>query len=336
MRLDYLNLTCTDPSRNLAMEQHVFDALPRDRAYFMLWQNDNAIIIGKHQNTLAEINEPYVRAHGIRVVRRLSGGGAVYHDLGNLNFTFIMDAGDTAKLDFHLFCLPVVRTLEGFGVHAEVNGRNDITIEGRKFSGNSQYLREGRVMHHGTILFDSNLGVVADALRVDESKLRAKGIRSVRSRVTNVRPYLPAGVTLAEFRAALLQNILRETTGGEYVPTSTDEEAVDALCAERYGAYEWNYGASPECTLLRRARVEGCGTVEAYLTVERGTIARLAFRGDFFSIDEPEELAERFLGLRPEAEAFRAVLRGIDVSRYFVGMTGEALVSLLTGASDEA
>jgi len=143
MRLDYLDLTCTDPSRNLAMEQHVFDALPRDRAYFMLWQNDNAIIIGKHQNTLAEINEPYVRAHGIRVVRRLSGGGAVYHDLGNLNFTFITDAGDTAKLDFRLFCLPIVRTLEGFGVHAEVNGRNDITIDGKKFSGNSQYLRRG-------------------------------------------------------------------------------------------------------------------------------------------------------------------------------------------------
>ncbi|MBE6908816.1 MAG: lipoate--protein ligase [Ruminococcaceae bacterium] len=334
--MDYLDLTCTDPSRNLAMEQHVFDALPRDRAYFMLWQNDNAIIIGKHQNTLAEINEPYVRAHGIRVVRRLSGGGAVYHDLGNLNFTFITDAGDTAKLDFRLFCLPIVRTLEGFGVHAEVNGRNDITIDGKKFSGNSQYLRQGRVMHHGTILFDSDLSVVADALRVDESKLRAKGVRSVRSRVTNVRPYLPDGVTLAEFRAALLQNILRETPGSAYVPTPADEAAVDALCAERYGTYDWNYGASPECTLLRRARIEGCGTVEAYLTIERGVIVRLAFRGDFFSIDEPETLADRFLGLRLEPEQLRSALREVDVSRCFVGMTDEAFLSLLIGESEEA
>ncbi len=336
MELSYLDITCTDPSRNLAMEQHVFDDLPRDRTYLMLWQNDNAIIIGKHQNTLAEINEPYVRAHGIRVVRRLSGGGAVYHDLGNLNFTFITDAGDTAKLDFRLFCLPVVRTLERFGVRAEVNGRNDITIDGKKFSGNSQYLRQGRVMHHGTILFDSDLGVVADALRVDESKLRAKGVRSVRSRVTNVRPYLPDGVTLAEFRAALLQNILRETPGGAYVSTAEDDAVVERLCRERYANYDWNYGASPECTLLRRARIEGCGTVEAYFTVEHGIITKLAFRGDFFSIDEPETLAERFLGLRPEAEQFRAVLREADVSRCFVGMTDETFLSLLTGELEEA
>ncbi len=334
MELAYLDLACTDPSRNLAMEQHVFDALPRSRAYFMLWQNDNAIIIGKHQNTLAEINEAYVNAHGIRVVRRLSGGGAVYHDLGNLNFTFITDAGDTAKLDFSLFCRPVVRTLEQFGAHAEVNGRNDITIDGKKFSGNSQYLRQGRVMHHGTILFDSDLSVVSEALRVDEQKIRAKGIRSVRSRVTNIRPFLPEGCTLAEFRAALLQNVLRETPGSEYVPTAEDDAAVDALCAERYLSYDWNYGASPECTLLRRARVEGCGTVEAYLTVEHGAIAKLAFRGDFFSIDEPEALAERLTGVRLEEEALTEALRGTEVSRYFTGLTNEAFLALLTGALD--
>ena len=191
-------------------------------------------------------------------------------------------------------------------------------------------------MHHGTILFDSDLSVVADALRVDESKLRAKGVRSVRSRVTNVRPYLPDGVTLAEFRAALLQNILRETPGSAYVPTPADEAAVDALCAERYGTYDWNYGASPECTLLRRARIEGCGTVEAYLTIERGVIVRLAFRGDFFSIDEPETLADRFLGLRLEPEQLRSALREVDVSRCFVGMTDEAFLSLLIGESEEA
>ncbi len=330
MKLSYLDLTCTDPSRNLAMEQHVFDDLPRDRTWFMLWQNDNAIIIGKHQNTLAEINEPYVRARGIRVVRRLSGGGAVYHDLGNLNFTFITDAGDTAKLDFKLFCLPVVRALEQLGAHAEINGRNDITIDGKKFSGNSQYLREGRVMHHGTILFDSDLSVVSEALRVDESKLRAKGVRSVRSRVTNVSPFLP-GVTLAEFRAALLQNILRENPGDEYVLTAEDDAAVERLCTERYGTYDWNYGASPECTLLRRARIEGCGTIEAYFTVEHGVISQLAFRGDFFSIDEPETLAGRFLGLRPEKEQFAAVLQDVDVSRCFAGADNETFLALLSG-----
>ncbi len=331
MELSYLVLDGVDPARNLATEQYVFDALPRDRAYFMLWRNDNAIIIGKHQNTLAEINEPYVRAHGIRVVRRLSGGGAVYHDLGNLNFTFIMDAGDTSKLDFRLFCLPVVRTLEQLGIRAEVNGRNDIVIDGKKFSGNSQYLREGRVMHHGTILFDSDLSVVADALRVDESKIRAKGVKSVRSRVTNVRPLLPSDCTLSTFRETLLQNVLRETPGAPYDLTAEDLDAIEKLRAERYATYAWNYGASPECTLLRRARIEGCGTVEAYFAVEHGVIGSLAFRGDFFSIDEPEALAERFIGLRPEKEQFEAALRGVDASRCFVGMTNEAFLALLCG-----
>ena len=181
MKLSYLDLMTTDPSYNLAMEQHVFDCLPRDRMYFMLWQNDNAIIVGKYQNTIAEINEEAVRERGIRVVRRLSGGGAVYHDMGNLNFTFITDVGESNALDLKLFCEPVVRTLATLGVKAEVNGRNDITIDGKKFSGNSQYIRQGRVMHHGTIMFDSDLSVVSEALRVDPTKIQTKGIRSVRS-----------------------------------------------------------------------------------------------------------------------------------------------------------
>ena len=157
MKLSYLDLMTTDPSYNLAMEQYVFDCLPRDRMYFMLWQNDNAIIVGKYQNTIAEINEEAVRERGIRVVRRLSGGGAVYHDMGNLNFTFITDVGESNALDLKLFCEPVVRTLATLGVKAEVNGRNDITIDGKKFSGNSQYIRQGRVMHHGTIIFPYSL-----------------------------------------------------------------------------------------------------------------------------------------------------------------------------------
>lgn len=174
MKLSYLDLMTTDPSYNLAMEQHVFDCLPRDRMYFMLWQNDNAIIVGKYQNTIAEINEEAVRERGIRVVRRLSGGGAVYHDMGNLNFTFITDVGESNALDLKLFCEPVVRTLATLGVKAEVNGRNDITIDGKKFSGNSQYIRQGRVMHHGTIMFDSDLSVVSEALRVDRRRFRPR------------------------------------------------------------------------------------------------------------------------------------------------------------------
>lgn len=329
MFLSYLDLTTTDPAFNLAAEQYVFDALPRDRAWFMLWQNDNAIIVGKHQNTFAEINEPYVRAHGIRVVRRLSGGGAVYHDLGNLNYTFITD--DSGKLDFRAFCEPVVETLAELGVKAEISGRNDMTIDDRKFSGNAQYRREGRVMHHGTILFDSDLSVVGDALRVDEAKLQSKGVASVRSRVTNVRPCLPRDCSLAEFRAALLGHILARTPGKEYTFTDLDLTAIQEIKARRYDLYEWNYGASPVCTVCKRRRFEGVGTVEAYLTVEKGVIRDLQFRGDFFSTEDPAVLAGRFVGLRPVAEDCAAALQGVDVGRYCNGLSREHLMALLEG-----
>lgn len=329
MKLSYLDLTTTDPAHNLAMEQYVFDSLPRDRAYFMLWQNDNAIIIGKYQNTLAEINQPFVEQHGIRVVRRLSGGGAVYHDLGNLNFTFITDAGDARELDLKLFCLPVVRALERIGIHAEVNGRNDITIDGKKFSGNAQYLKNGRVMHHGTIMFDSDLSVVEQALRVDPSKIQAKGIKSVRSRVTNVRSYLPQDTSLLEFRSLLLESILSETPGEEYILSAQDLAAVEALREQRYAAWDWNYGASPICTLMKKQRFDGCGCIEVYLSVSKGLIDGVEFRGDFFSTSDLGELSEKLIGLRPEAATYAAALQNVDISRYFTGLSNEQFLLLL-------
>lgn len=332
MKLSYLDLTTTDPSYNLAMEQYVFDCLPRDRMYFMLWQNDNAIIVGKYQNTLSEINLEAVERRGIRVVRRLSGGGAVYHDMGNLNFTFITDAASGTALDMKLFCQPVVRTLAALGVHAEVNGRNDITIDGKKFSGNSQYLRQGRVMHHGTIMFNSDLSVVSEALQVDPTKFQTKGVRSVRSRVTNVADHLDRPVSLPEFRQILLENILRENPGQPYPLTPEDLAAVEKLREERYAAWDWNCGQSPACTVLRRRRVEGCGLVEAYISVDGGLISAIAFRGDFFSAVEPEELAPRFVGRTPDQAGFAAALEGVDVSRYFAGLQNDQLIEILCQA----
>ena len=329
MKLSYLDLMTTDPSYNLAMEQYVFDCLPRDRMYFMLWQNDNAIIVGKYQNTIAEINEETVRERGIRVVRRLSGGGAVYHDMGNLNFTFITDVGESNALDLKLFCEPVVRTLATLGVKAEVNGRNDITIDGKKFSGNSQYIRQGRVMHHGTIMFDSDLSVVSEALRVDPTKIQTKGIRSVRSRVTNVAEHLPEKVTLPEFRRILLENILKENPGEAYPLTQDDLAAVEKLRAERYATWDWNYGFSPVCTMLRRRRVDGCGMIEAYITVEHGKIAALSFKGDFFSAAEPDELAAHFVGCTPDRAGYEKALGDVDVSRYFAGLQKDELIDIL-------
>ena len=266
------------------------------------------------------------------MVRRLSGGGAVYHDMGNLNFTFITDAASGTALDMKLFCQPVVRTLAALGVHAEVNGRNDITIDGKKFSGNSQYLRQGRVMHHGTIMFNSDLSVVSEALQVDPTKFQTKGVRSVRSRVTNVADHLDRPVSLPEFRRILLENILRENPGQPYPLTPKDLAAVEKLREERYATWDWNYGQSPACTVLRRRRVEGCGLVEAYISVDSGLISAIAFRGDFFSAVEPEELAPRFVGRTPDQAGFSAALEGVDVSRYFAGLQNDQLIEILCQA----
>ena len=187
----YLEPPGTDPYFNLALEEYVFEQMDRSRAYFMLWQNSNTIVVGKYQNTAEEINQAFVDAHGIRVVRRLSGGGAVYHDTGNLNFTFIVDQDTAPGLNFKIFVRPVVEALARFGVHAEFTGRNDLTIGGMKFSGNSQYAKHGRLLHHGCIMLDSNLTDVADALRVKQAKFDSKAVKSVRSRVTTINTHAP-------------------------------------------------------------------------------------------------------------------------------------------------
>lgn len=327
----YIDVASTDPAFNLALEQYVFDQLPRDRQYFLFWQNDNAVIIGKHQNTLAEINESYIREHGIRVVRRLSGGGAVYHDLGNLNFTWITDAGQESQIDLKRFCQPVADALRSLGADAQVSGRNDILISGQKISGNSQYVRENRIMHHGTLLFDSDLSILGNALNVDPSKIQAKGIQSVRSRVSTIRPHLQKDISLADFKALLLEHLFPDGVE-RYALTETDIAAIEELRTQRYGTWEWNYGASPACSLLRKQRIEGCGTVEAHIQLEKGRITAVTFLGDFFSTVEPENLASRLTGLRLTESDCRPVLEAERVSDYFNGATAEDLLSLLCGS----
>lgn len=204
----YIRSSSTDPYFNLALEQYVFDFLPKTKAYFMLWQNDNTIVVGKHQNTVGEINVSFVKEHGIHVVRRLSGGGAVYHDLGNVNYTFIMDAGKSNELDISAFCKPVVDALRSLGITAEISGRNDITIDGKKFSGNSQYLKDGRMMHHGTIMYNSDLDTVEKALCVSKDKIISKGINSVRSRVTNIAEHMEKIISTEEFITRICNSVL--------------------------------------------------------------------------------------------------------------------------------
>lgn len=320
----------TDPAWNLAMEEYFFEKMDRSRSYFLLWQNHNTVVIGKNQNTMAEIDREYVRRNDIRVVRRLSGGGAVYHDDGNLNFTFITDAPEGGQIDLHRFCLPIAQALRSFGVEAVIGGRNDITVDGKKFSGNAQYVRQGRVMHHGTLMFDSDLTVLQKALRVDREKIASKGILSVASRVTNLRPYLPEGVNIELFA----QRLLEALAGGETPPllelTESDLAEIQQRKEARYDTWEWNYGRSPECTVVNSRRIEGCGMVRVHLRLECGCIRELQITGDFFGNRDAGELCALLDGCECRNEAILQRLADVPTEEYIHNLSGRELAALLT------
>ena len=324
----YLESHSTDPYFNLALEEYLFEELGRSRPCFMLWQNDNTIVVGKYQNTAEEIDQAYVDAHGIRVARRLSGGGAVYHDKGNLNFTFIVDRADAPGLNFKIFVEPVIQALARFGVHAAFTGRNDLTIDGMKFSGNAQYARRGRLLHHGCIMLDSNLTSVADALRVKEAKFDSKAVKSVRSRVTTINAHAPAPISMEDFKGALKECAM---ASGELEPCTLTEEdlaAIRKLRDEKYATWAWNYGFSPAYDMRREMKFPA-GLVTAHLSAEGGKIKAVRFYGDFFG-GELGELEGAMVGLPLDGHLTEA-LEALRVGDYMSGITAEELSRLLRG-----
>lgn len=325
----YIESPSTDPAFNLALEQYVFDHMDRSQEYFMLWQNANTVVIGKNQNAFAEVNQKVVNENGISVVRRLSGGGAVYHDLGNLNFTFILDAKDATDLDIRLFCQPIADLLHSLNVPAEVNGRNDITIDGKKFSGNSQYLKQGRIMHHGTLMFNSDLSKVAEVLNVSIDKFQSKAAKSVKSRVTNIAPYLPAEFTLEKFKTLLLQHILKTDIIEPYIFSEAELTAIEEIKKERYAKWEWNYGYSPAYSVEKSRRIEGCGKIEVHMNTIDGIISDLKFYGDFFGVADTAELAQKLIGTKLERSSLEECLSACKIEQYFHGLQKEDFFALL-------
>lgn len=328
--MQYIESTSTDPRWNLALEEYVFSHMDPSREYFMLWQNHNTIVVGKNQNTIAEINTRFVQERNITVVRRLSGGGTVYHDLGNLNFSFIADAEHLNEINFKRFCLPVVKTLQSLGVPAEVNGRNDMVIAGRKFSGNAQYTKQGRVLHHGTLMFSSDLGVLSGALNPSKEKLRSKGIASVSSRVCNISEFLPEGVTLAQFKQALLHNILGTDEPAAYVFSKEEQDRIRSLKARRYDLWEWNYGYSPRYQIVKERRFDGCGTLQLSVDVDKGQIRDIQFLGDFFDYGNLDSLAQLLQGCSIRYDALTERLQHTSADTFIKGLSNESLAELLS------
>ncbi len=309
-----------DPAVNLALEEYVFRNAQTDEDLLLFYINAPSIIIGRHQNTIEEINQDYVEQHGIHVVRRLSGGGAVYHDLGNLNFSFITESRPENFRNFKKFTEPVVRALAALGVPAELSGRNDLLVEGRKRSGNAQYISKGRMVSHGTLLFSSDLSHVSEALNVQAGKIVSKGIKSVRSRVANISEFLRQPMPIETFREHLLKEIF---PGSDMVPeyplNAEDWAAVHQLADSRYRSWEWTYGHSPDFNVEKRQRFPG-GEIDARLDIQQGLIRSVKFYGDYFAELEPGALEQRLVGVRYSREDIIRALQNETIDRYFAGM----------------
>lgn len=286
-----------DPRINLAIEEYLLKTMDVEKEPVLLFYiNQPSIIIGKNQNTIEEINTDYVEDNGIIVVRRLSGGGAVYHDLGNLNFSFITNDDGDSFMNYKKFTQPVVDALAKMGVNAELSGRNDILAEGRKVSGNAQFSTKGRMFSHGTLMFDTEIDAVVSALKVKKDKIESKGIKSIRSRVANISEFLKEQMTVEEFRLEILKSIF----GGEeniryYELTEDDWANIHKLSEERYQTWEWNFGKSPRFNIQKTHRFP-TGGIDIRLEVNHGVMEEVHIFGDFFGVGDMADIEQRLVG----------------------------------------
>ncbi|NLE03312.1 MAG: lipoate--protein ligase [Crenarchaeota archaeon] len=297
----YIENSNINPYYNLALEEYLFTASGVNE-YFMLWQNYDSIIVGRFQNSAEEINAEFVKEHGIKVVRRLTGGGAVYHDLGNLNYTFIMNmsaADENAGFRFEYFSHYIRDALARYGVQTEFNSRNDITVDGQKFSGNSEYSKGGRILHHGTILFDSDLNIMNTALKPSDAKFKSGSTKSVRSRVTNISPFLPHETTIEDFKKTLKRIVFADNCITPYFFDSSERSAVTKLSHEKYATWGWNYGKSPRHNVVKKGKCDG-GIVEIFADVQNGIINSFDVCGDFFVKEGFMDAVAGFNGIKYE------------------------------------
>lgn len=316
----------TDPYFNLAKEEYLMKNFTDD--IFMLWRDENCIVVGKNQNTIQEINVSYIKDNDIKVVRRLSGGGAVFHDLGNLNFTFIKQDDGESFNNFERFTQPIIDVLNDLGIKAEFSGRNDITIEGKKFSGNAQYKYKNRVLHHGTLLFASKMADLSAALKPKPSKFKGKSVKSVISRVTNISSHLKEDMTIEDFQNKIMNHMQEQSDFEIYHLTDEDMDAIHALVKDKYATYDWNFGQSPKYDIQREDKFPG-GFIEFHCHVEHGTIKAVKFYGDFFSKESLDAFESNLVGLRYNYNSLKDHLEKYDYSNYFSNITVEELLSIM-------
>ena len=333
----YVIMKSHDIRENLATEQYLMNAKQFDEPLLLFYYEKPSVIVGRNQNTLEELNQKYVEDHNIVVTRRLSGGGAVYHDLGNLCFSFVVDSDSEEFGDFKSFTQPIVDAIHTLGAtSAEVSGRNDMLVDGKKFSGSAMYTRNGKTFSHGTLMLDVDMSVIPNVLNVPEDKIKSKGIKSVKSRVTNLRPYLDKkyqDLTVPEFRDILLTRLsgvddVAAIKDKEYHVTPEDEVEIKKIYDDVYNNWDWVYGHSPEFTTKKRKHFD-YGTIDARFDVKDGKIANVKFYGDFFGPQDVSDVAAALKDKPYTSEAVKKTLDAIDTNAYFTNIPKEDVINLL-------
>lgn len=323
-----------DPSINLALEEYALRNFDMGKDYLLFYINEPSIIIGRNQNTLEEINYGYTEDNGIQVVRRMSGGGAVYHDFGNLNFSFMTNHDVKSLNNFLKFTAPVIKVLNEMGVPANLKGRNDIVADDKKISGNAQFSTGKRMFHHGTLLLNSDLGEVANALNVKMSKIQSNGHKSVRSRVANISEFLSEKMDIKEFRQRILMGLYEERENfTTYKLSAEDWEGVNKLRDEKYATWEWNYGSSPKFNIKRTKRFP-IGEIDLRINVERGNITEFKIYGDFFGKEPVEVLEDLIKNSRYEKNAITALLEPIVIEEFFGALEKDDFRDLIFGEDE--
>ena len=322
--MKFLILNTTDPYINLATEEYFFNVTNEE--VFMLWQNEPTVVIGKNQNAFAEINTDIINKNGIHVARRITGGGAVYHDLGNVNFTFISSRGNGQVLDFPFFTAPIIEALAELGVHAELSGRNDILVNGKKVSGNAEHSSNGRVLHHGTLLFDTDISMLSSTLKVDREKIETKAVKSVSARVTNLKPLLNKELSVGEFINTVSEFVIKK-----YSPEILAAPSIQELASyyDRLRSEEWIF---PQREILTDYKIKcrrrfDFGGVEIEMNISEDVIANVKISGDFFGSSNIRELEEKLCGLSLTTIDF--ALESINIGDYIHGMTNQSFISLI-------
>jgi lipoate-protein ligase A len=325
--LKYIETNWDIPYYNFALEDYLLTEAEEDD-YVFFYIHKPSIIVGKYQNTIEEVNKDFIEDNNIIVARRLSGGGAVYHDHGNLNFSFVHKASKKDVNDFKKFTKPVVDALKDLGLNAHLSGRNDILIDDKKISGNAQYFTNNRLLHHGTLLYDSEMSNLVKSLKVRDLKIKSKGIKSVKSRVANIADFLDNTLPIEDFRDYLLKSFYKSKDIEKY---ELDEKALNYIenkVKEQFSTWDWNWGKSPDYE-IQKIEIFPFGILDTRIDVKDGKISKCKIYGDYFSKKDISNLENSLIGLKYDKNELLKNQNVIKIDDYFTDFDFEEYINYL-------